>query len=317
MHADVGGGYSQDGLSYVTLDWMMDRALVYRLRLKPQEVERLRHCANEYDKLNDSRHGLAGYYRYQPRKINVLRKGAPKWAKTGDDFSSLLTTIMHPAAHDVDSDVDDGLHAGSKYPPMIHESVFRRIRAGVDGYSPIGIPASYCVTTKNGQILSGQYESDSQAERRARRQEGRVWKWVWGRRVVYFATVLVSLVLAAMPLLLPKSPETGEASLVKWQANDEASWAAPLIPAINVAGRFLPSFAASWIDTFKQAPLWLLGGGLALAALLFLGGILQRRIHDRMRPLWRENLGPPPTVHLRRTSASVRRPVILSISSAH
>jgi Uncharacterized alpha/beta hydrolase domain (DUF2235) len=69
MHADVGGGYPQAGLSYVTLDWMMDRAVVYQLRLKRQEVARLRLCADEYDKLNDSRHGLAGYYRYQPRRV--------------------------------------------------------------------------------------------------------------------------------------------------------------------------------------------------------------------------------------------------------
>ena len=26
VHSDIGGGYPQDGLSYVTFDWMLDRA---------------------------------------------------------------------------------------------------------------------------------------------------------------------------------------------------------------------------------------------------------------------------------------------------
>lgn len=60
MHSDVGGGYSQDRLSYVTLDWMMDRAEVYGLLLKGLERTRLSQFTNTFDKLNDSRHGLGG-----------------------------------------------------------------------------------------------------------------------------------------------------------------------------------------------------------------------------------------------------------------
>jgi hypothetical protein len=285
MHADVGGGYPQAGLSYATLDWMMDRAVVYRLRLKPQEVARLRRCADEYDKLNDSRNGLAGYYRYQPRRVTTLLAAEPDKPYIFRDIAYLLRTLKNPFAKDPQSDVDNGLYADSFYSPMIHESVIRRIAAGVDGYSPIVIPAAYRVTTKDGRILPGHYESDSQAEARARRQE-RVWNWVWSRRVVYFATLLVSLALAAMPLLL-----------LKWPGNGEASLAAFLIPAIDVVGRFLPSFASYWIVAFKQAPTWLFLGGGALAALLFVGGRLQLHIHDKMRPLWRENVSVPPHPH--------------------
>jgi hypothetical protein len=54
-----------------------------------------------------------------------------------------------------------------------------------------------------------------------------------------------------------------------------------LIPVIDVVGRFLPSY---WIDAFRQAPTWLLLGSGALAA-LFVGGRLQRQIHDKMRPM--------------------------------
>ena len=69
MHSDVGGGYAQDGLSYVALDWMIDRAVAYDLLVKPSERARIGELADKLDKLNDSRHGLGGYYRYKPRKL--------------------------------------------------------------------------------------------------------------------------------------------------------------------------------------------------------------------------------------------------------
>jgi uncharacterized protein (DUF2235 family) len=282
MHSDVGGGYPQNGLSYVTLDWMMSRAIVYGLRLKPSAIAELRSYANQNDKLNDSRHGLAGYYRYQPRKVAALYAAGPEKPDIFHDLRYLWRTLKNLGAHDPQSDIDNGLYADSAYSPLIHESVFQHINAGMDGYSPIVIPAKYGVTTRMGEVVYGRYESSSQAEARARRQE-RVWNWVWGRRVVYFTTVAVLLALAATPLLL-----------LKWPGHGDASLAAPLIPVIDLLARFLPSFASYWIDAFKEAPTWLLLAGASLGALLFLGGRLERRIHDMMRPLWRKNLVTAP-----------------------
>jgi hypothetical protein len=281
MHSDVGGGYPQDGLSHVTLDWMMSRALVYGLLLKPAETAELRRRANENDKLNDSRHGLGGYYRYQPRKVGTLC-GDPVKPDIFHDRHYLWRTLKNLGAHDPQSDVDNGLRASSVYSPMIYQSVFNRIIKGVDGYSPIVLPANYRVVSRNGDVVSERYESTSQAEERARRQE-RVWNWVWGRRVVYFLTVFVSLALVAPPILL-----------LRWPGNCEPSFAALLIPAIDLIAKFLPSITSYWTDAFKEAPTWVLLSGIALAGLLFLGGRLQRRIFDRMRPLWNANLGAPP-----------------------
>jgi uncharacterized protein (DUF2235 family) len=286
MHCDVGGGYPQNGLSYVTLDWMMSRAIVYGLRLRASAVTELRGFANQSDKLNNSRHGLAGYYRYQPRKIATLYAAEPNKPDIFHDLWYLWRTLTNLGAHDPQSDIDNGLYADSIYSPLIHESVFQRIITGVDGYSPIVIPAKYRATTGMGEVLCDHYESSSQAEARARRQE-RVWNWVWGRRVVYFATVLVSLSLAATPLWL-----------LKWPGHGDASLAAPLIPVIDLIGRFLPSFASYWINAFKEAPTWLLLAGASLGALLFLGARLERRIDDVMRPLWHNNLvALPHAVH--------------------
>ena len=33
--------------------------------------------ADPYDKLNDSRHGLAGYYRYRPRNLQEIYTALP------------------------------------------------------------------------------------------------------------------------------------------------------------------------------------------------------------------------------------------------
>ncbi len=39
VHSDIGGGYPQNGLSYATLDWMLDRAEAYGLRYLDRQRE--------------------------------------------------------------------------------------------------------------------------------------------------------------------------------------------------------------------------------------------------------------------------------------
>ena len=186
MHSDVGGGYAQDGLSYVALDWMIDRAVAYDLLVKPFERARIGELADKLDKLNDSRHGLGGYYRYKPRKlVDVYGR---------DPYKPTIKRDLARAARLAKT--DPGTDAGDGPNPIIHESVFQRIAAGLDGYSPIVLPETYRVTTRTGAIRSAVYEHPSQATKRARRQE-RAWNWVWLRRVVYFATVFASLFLVA------------------------------------------------------------------------------------------------------------------------
>jgi uncharacterized protein (DUF2235 family) len=286
VHSDVGGGYSQNGLSYVTLEWMMDRARAYDLLLDQAEVERLRLLANKFDKLNDSRHGLSGYYRYQPRdfaflyaadarRLNLLTDIRYVWRLLTKGHHALLAEI-HP-------------------PPLIHESVFQRIRADVDGYSPIVLPAKYEVTTTAGRIVDPAtyqrtaqdddlvYELPVPARTRAVRQE-RVWNLVWKRRVVYFTTVFCSIFLALMPVI-PATllPRPGSASSFEF-----------LIPIIGLVGNFLPGLAAPWLDSFKAAPGYFAFAAAAIAVLLILSGRLQGRIRDTMRPLWYQSLAAGP-----------------------
>jgi uncharacterized protein (DUF2235 family) len=282
MHSDVGGGYAQDGLSYVTLDWMMDRALAYDLILKPAEGDRLRELADPFDELNDSRHGLGGYYRYKPRKLSDVYDIDPIKATITGDVGRMVRTAMGAAGRTPHAEGEEPAAAASQPSPIIHESVFRRLASGLDAYSPIVLPETYRVTTKAGAIQDELYEHPSQAAARTRRQE-RAWNWVWLRRVVYFATVFASLFVAALPLIVKRWPGPGKESR-----------AAFLLPLVDAAGAFLPGLASPWIGAFREAPGPFAVGAAIVAGLLLWGGALQRRIGDVMLDIWHPAVDGPP-----------------------
>src|SRR5262249_8056299 len=131
-------------------------------------------------RLYDSRHGLAGYYRYGPRKLADLCH--MRLSRAPEDEVEIAT-------------------------PKIHESVFMRMDTNARAYAPIGIPEKYeVVTAKRHIVATDKSELPQHAAVRATSQE-RVWDLVWWRRVVYFATVAASLYLVLYPLsrYLPRS----------------------------------------------------------------------------------------------------------------
>ena len=72
VHSNVGGGYPRQGMAFVSLEWMMDKAVECGLRFKPLAREEIRNGINPHDLLYDSRSGFASYYRYGPRDINSI-----------------------------------------------------------------------------------------------------------------------------------------------------------------------------------------------------------------------------------------------------
>ncbi len=169
MHSDVGGGYSDDSLSYVSLMWMIDEAEKAGLRLRADTVKEYRENADSLGPIHDSRSGISAYYRYQPRKISA-RLHPP-------DPSTRILQDPDAKGHGLLTHV------------RLHQSVIERIVRGTDGYSPIVLPAEYSV------------EGGPPAERlpalRAAAQE-RVWDHVWHRRVSYFVTLGVTFWLLAV-----------------------------------------------------------------------------------------------------------------------
>jgi hypothetical protein len=114
VHSNVGGGYPQQGLSLVALDWMMDKARAAGLQFVKNDEEFVRDRKYVHDKLYDSRSGFGMYYRYQPRNI----------AKVCSE--NRIAT------------------------PRIHISVFQRIAQGVFGYAPGNLPMKFDVVDNKG-----------------------------------------------------------------------------------------------------------------------------------------------------------------------
>ena len=128
MHADVGGGYPDESLSYVSLLWMMEEAKKAGLRTSKVIKDRLIALASSYGPLHDSRAGLSAYYRYQPRRIAA-------WIDPADPRTH---SLRDPAITNA-----KGTPRGLLRSVKVHESVINRIATGTDRYAPITLPESF------------------------------------------------------------------------------------------------------------------------------------------------------------------------------
>jgi uncharacterized protein (DUF2235 family) len=265
VHANVGGGYPDDTLAYTSLTWMATEAVKHGLRFMPHLCKAASHVpfhwfekATPCAPLHDSRRGPGSYYRYQPRKIAKLI-----------------------------ADRDAGVWIERV---KIHESVFDRITNGVDGYSPIVLPARYAVVTRAGTVLDGDqpnehanpYEHSTQALARSHRQES-VWNIVWWRKWVYFATVAFTLVL----LVLPFVPDAYQVGLLDYRL--------PIMSAgVALLGNMVPGFLAAWLEYYETYPLRLIALAAIITLFIATSSKLKQRIGDGMRQLWR-GTGTSPT----------------------
>jgi uncharacterized protein (DUF2235 family) len=259
-HANVGGGYPDDSLAHVSLTWIMKEAAHSDLRFKkapdtdPDAVLFARSSADKDGRLYDSRHGLAGYYRYGPRKLAEL--------------------CGRPSSFGVDDAVKIEV-------PKIHWTAIDRMVNGAHAYAPIGIPGRYAVVMREGEIREGkhnEFEAPGDAAQRANVQE-RVWDLVWWRRVVYFATLGASGYLALFPLLY-RIERTYEFSTPLRMVSD----------TIRLLGAALPGFAGWWLDAFAASPGRFLIGVGVLATLMSIGVALGSNINNQMLVIWRSIL---------------------------
>ncbi len=311
MHANVGGGYPDDGMANVPLDWMVGEAEKCGLHFKRTPVVRVRGAAlsptplvtTERDEIRvagdpsgriyNSRGGVAGYYRYGPRKLNDLNN---------DNYNNVFVQ-----------------------PPKIHESAFVRIRTGVGDYAPFVLPEEYSVVRSDGRIQHGTFEHSTQSTSRARQQE-RVWDWVWGRRILYFVTLIASLYVAASPLIpeisaliyrqrapwidallintlgsLPipaKTPSSLGVALSSWLSSftplqmlgEVFARVTNVVipPTLDLVSSVLPSFLKPWLETYKQHPAWIAIWAGIIALLILLGARTENRINADMRRIWNQ-----------------------------
>ena len=278
VHSNVGGGYPDDSVAQIPLVWILSEARACGLRFKstpaanPQTFD---HPATTQDKdgrIYDPRKGLGGYYRYGPRDILAL----------GKDLLS---------------------RHGAEPLPRIHESVLNRISNRAHAYAPVGLPACYEVVTADGEVLRPEQnpcESPDQAKARWHAQE-KVWNTVWGRRIVYFLTVGVSVYLFAFPLMRAAPADDEFVSRLRWISD-----------IVRTAGAFLPPAANPWINGYARDPGQFVVVAVLLTAVLLWGTRLAGKIQNGMDSLWRGSLegrlvdrGPPQDLIYRlRTSAA-------------
>ena len=162
VHANVGGGYPDDGLAYVALDWMMTEAEKANLRFYKHARQEIRCRVDANGEQYDSRSGLAGYYRYGPRSVKDL--------------------------------CDEKEHKVEVPIVRVHNSVFERIEEHQVGYAPVSLNKEFQIN--NGPARpSAQLKADTTALNLAM-------DVVWWRRLAYFATLALTIFVGLFALRL-------------------------------------------------------------------------------------------------------------------
>ena len=276
-HADVGGGYPDDGLSYVPLCWMIEEARMRGLAFEQAIVDEYAALATPTGRIYDPRAGFGAFWRYQPRDVQALM--------------------------------------GKGITPIVHGSVMTRMVCGNDGYAPISLPQDIAVLPPYGPPVSFERAAVAQAQTAANAalaapcqntrelEEQRnvlahtmaladaappptgradrfklVLDTVWWRRVIYFVTLALIIVAAVFPLL--SDLRIGPIADFQQTIGGSVGWVAGLIRG------FLPGMAEPWIQAVVQGPVLAVIVILALLASLRFSSQLQGRICDRARAAW-------------------------------
>lgn len=176
VHSNVGGGYPKQGLSLVSLYWMLNQAEGAGLRFVDCDRHLFVDHQNPFDKLYDSRSGLAVYYRYLPRDI---------------------AAICHKSGTS----------------PKIHLSTIERVIQGSGGYAPGNMPAGCQMVASEAPppgLPAVVREITTALQGRTSLLDS-VRPWIWVRHYSHLAFIAVSAV-ALIVILLDTHRQSGSIS---------------------------------------------------------------------------------------------------------
>ncbi|MGH6834636.1 MAG: DUF2235 domain-containing protein [Methylocella sp.] len=301
-HSNVGGGYPEDQLSLVSLEWMMGEAMANGLALDSNAVAQVSATKSPYARLYDSRSGLAAYYRYAPRQIEV---------KTDSVGNPIL--------------------------PIVHGSVVMRMASGSNDYVPISLPPEFWVLAPDGELLpmEGQSQSlkiDMTKKRRASTplamktfdaildektkltaaieklarpdQEALrlVWDTVFWRRCLYVLTIGLTGIFAAYPWIdrilmeiahapVGSNPHAGP-DPDRWDEwlhllDDGLRWEISYL--VDLVSGVIPTYARPWTKAIERNPVELTLIIASILLSLWGSALLRGRIHDRSVLAWHKN----------------------------
>jgi uncharacterized protein (DUF2235 family) len=285
VHANVGGGYADDGLAYVALDWMMEEAGKAQLRFLPGARETVRERADAHGEHYDSRSGLAGYYRYGPRRVAELCNDA--------DHKVQVPTVR------------------------VHTAVFDRITRHQVDYAPVSLNRSFNLVGGSPEQYPGPEFLKPEAE--ALEQ---AWDVVWWKRLAYFASLATTgaIALIALHQFIPAADRIVSAIerflqapiLIVLPASLAETLRRWFVGGIDAVAGVLPGWAAWALQQLSDYPIVAIISVGLLAWLFFRKSEdLQRRIDARAEWAWAAQKGldpkyaPAPSV-LNRLARAVR-----------
>jgi uncharacterized protein (DUF2235 family) len=281
-HADVGGGYPDDGLSFVALGWMIDEAKDKELRFMPSIVADFAALATPTGRIYDSRSGFGAFYRYQPRDAQVLLNATDLPVPSGTSitpvvYGSVITRIVCGPEDYAPISLPEKIEVLPPYGPPV-AFVDSKVREALKLATPSGKDLSTEDLKKHRLVLEHTLTAVTHATQvplRSARFE-LVRDTVWWRRVNYFVSLFFFLIAAAFPLVVAYLPgvtaDVATGGTVRWLA--------------TTSGAFLPSFVAPWINAVCLRPVVAASVLIGLFVNLGLSATLQQRIWDRARAAW-------------------------------
>ena len=292
-HSDVGGGYPDENLSFVSLRWMMDQ-VKSELSFFPDVRKRIEDMSNSFGPIHDSRQGLASYYRYQPRKITAFLH--PE-SQPDDVVARRKARIVREtlSLRDPTLGEQDVRPQGFLLSCKVHESVVARITSGADDYAPIGLPDRFEIVPAapaNAPVVclydwqawknieaKGDINPATGRSPRGDHQEA-IWNDVFRRRLAYFATMALTILLLSLPLRI-WGPATETDARSGWWSR-----------ATNAVSQVLPNFLDPWINALRDRPWYALIMLVLILGARAFGSRYGGRIKDKTRGLWRASMTP-------------------------
>ena len=284
VHANIGGGYHDDSLANVSLNWMLEQSEKNSgLKFIPGERLRLKNAANINGPKNDNRTGAGNMYRYSPRHIAQL---------CNSEIRGLLTKITGIFGKNPSNKNKVEIKT-----PKIHRSVFDRIQLGVENYSPINIPDDYFIIEYTGKQskIGGTYgkrfiESKTQVSNRIKVQNI-VWDDVLKAKHWYVFMLLVIGLFGFFPWI------NGEISGLIPFVNNVVQFVEPVLGPISGIIRSIPTligkiplpfmdYVGIWADKFEAYPYVFLIFIIVIFAILARSKTIRTEINDNMTRGW-------------------------------
>jgi uncharacterized protein (DUF2235 family) len=256
VHSNVGGGYPEDRLSLVALDWIAQHAHANGLQFNPLALQLISEQKSSFARMYDSRAGGGVFYRYAPRRMQYV--------------PVVHSSVIHRMAEGCDG-----------YAPASLPEKFEVLTP--DGMIATLSQASALVQSSNPHkaalgVAMGKLAQPKQEELEF------VWDTVWWRRLAYFATVFLATLLVVYPVIDRRLNEgLGTANALS------SGIVASLVGALSA---FIPNYLTWWVDALRDLPVAfaLIVAGLAVS--LYFGAFLRTRIQDRAVHAWHDVTRP-------------------------